>query len=104
VAGLLRLGADPDEAWRCLDSSAQLAALARTARRSSASGARLAGAFEQLAGQLRRDARAAAEARAQRAGVLAVAPLAFCFLPSFVCLGIVPAVVGLAGAALHGSP
>ena len=32
----------------------------------------------------------------ERAGVLAAAPLGLCFLPSFVCLGIVPIVVGIA--------
>jgi hypothetical protein len=32
--------------------------------------------------------------------VLAIAPLAACFLPAFVCLGVVPVVVGVAQSAL----
>ncbi|MDQ3055153.1 MAG: type II secretion system protein F, partial [Actinomycetota bacterium] len=34
--------------------------------------------------------------RAQRAGVALMAPLGLCFLPAFVCLGVVPVVVGIA--------
>jgi hypothetical protein len=40
---------------------------------------------------------------AQRVGVHAVAPLALCFLPAFVLLGIVPLVVGLAQQLFRGS-
>ena len=36
-------------------------------------------------------------AAADRAGVLIAGPLGLCFLPAFVCLGIVPVVAGLAG-------
>jgi pilus assembly protein TadC len=35
-------------------------------------------------------------ARARSAGVKAVVPLGLCFLPAFVLLGIVPAIVGIA--------
>ncbi len=42
----------------------------------------------------------AAEARAQRAGVLIAAPLGLCFLPAFLVLGVVPVVIGLAGEVL----
>ena len=35
-------------------------------------------------------------AEIDRAGVLVSGPLGLCFLPAFVCLGIVPVVVGLA--------
>jgi Flp pilus assembly protein TadB len=100
VAGLLRLGADPDEAWRVADDDAVLARVAATARRSATSGARLAGAFERLAAQLREEIRAGASARAQRVGVLAAAPLGLCFLPAFVCLGIVPIIIGIASGVL----
>ncbi|MDT4946717.1 MAG: hypothetical protein QOH14_3450 [Pseudonocardiales bacterium] len=96
VAGLLRLGADPAEAWRIAAADPQLADLAHVARRSSTSGIRLAGALELLAVDLRADLRASAEARAQRAGVLAMAPLGLCFLPAFVCLGVTPVIVGIA--------
>ena len=45
----------------------------------------------------RQDAGHAAVAAAERAGVLIAGPLGLCFLPAFVCLGIVPVVAGLAG-------
>jgi pilus assembly protein TadC len=70
--------------------------VASTARRSAESGVRLARGFEVLADELRADSRAAAAARAQRAGVWAIAPLGLCFLPAFACLGIVPVIVGIA--------
>lgn len=104
VARLLRLGAGPVEAWRPAAPHAVLAPVARTAMRSASSGARLARAWEQLAAELRDQLRASAEARAHRAGVLAMAPLGLCFLPAFVCLGVVPVVVGIARSAFAGLP
>lgn len=101
VAALLRLGADPAEAWAGARAGTDLAELGRVASRSTVSGARLADAFNQSAQRLRRAAVAADEARAHRAGVLCAAPLALCFLPSFVCLGIIPTLIGLARSALH---
>lgn len=99
VAGLLRLGADTEQAWsRVRDGP--LAAVAVVAVRSAASGMRLAAALERTAGDIRAERAAAAAARAHRAGVSAMAPLAACFLPSFVCLGIVPVIVGIARTAL----
>jgi Flp pilus assembly protein TadB len=100
VAGLLRLGADPVRAWAVLDADGPLGSLAATAARSAVSGIRSALAFERLADDIRAECAASATARAQRAGVLAIAPLAACFLPSFLCLGIVPVVVGVAESAL----
>jgi len=100
VGGLLRLGADPAQAWASLTDPA-LAPVASTARRSAESGVRLAHGFELLADELRADARAAALARAQRAGVWAVAPLGLCFLPAFACLGIVPVIVSIARGVLN---
>jgi Flp pilus assembly protein TadB len=100
VAGLLRLGADPAQAWSAIPRASPLAAVAGVAVRSAASGIRLAAAFERLAVDLRAERSAAATARAHRAGVVAMAPLAACFLPSFVCLGVVPVVVGIARTAV----
>ena len=40
------------------------------------------------------------EAAVRRAGVWVLAPLGACFLPAFVCLGVVPLVIGIAGDAL----
>lgn len=102
VAGLLALGADPAHAWGSLADDPVLAPVAVTARRSADSGARLAGAFSQLAAETRASLQAVAVARANRAGVLAMVPLGLCFLPAFICLGIVPTVVGIAGDVLGG--
>jgi pilus assembly protein TadC len=103
AADLLALGADPAIAWSAppdlapgsLDS--QTDALLRLARRSSSSGVALAEAVAALAAQCRQDATHQAAATAERAGVLIAGPLGLCFLPAFVCLGIVPVVAGLAG-------
>jgi pilus assembly protein TadC len=101
VAQLLHLGADAAEAWSGMPRDGPLAEVRRVAVRSASSGLRLAAAFERLATELRTEAATAATARAHRAGVTALGPLAACFLPSFVCLGIVPVVVGVVRAALR---
>lgn len=103
AADLLALGAEPDVAWspppglapRLLDP--QTDALLRLARRSSASGGALAESVAALAVQCRQDVAHLAAATAERAAVLIAGPLGLCFLPAFVCLGIVPVVAGLAG-------
>ena len=104
VARLLRFGADPAQAWQGIPADGPLAPVVPVAIRSATSGLKLAAAFERLAGEVRAEREAAAAARAYRAGVWAMAPLAACFLPSFVCLGVIPAVVGIASAALGRSP
>lgn len=96
VAALTRLGADPAQAWSAVPRDGPLGEVARVAIRSAASGLRLASGFERLAGELRAERSAAAAVRAHRAAVSSMAPLAACFLPSFVCLGVVPVVVGVA--------
>jgi Flp pilus assembly protein TadB len=95
VGVLLRLGADPVEAWAAV-AEGPLASVARTAVRSSSSGVRLAAALERQAVAIRAELSTAARVRAERTGVLALAPLGLCFLPAFVCLGVVPVVVGIA--------
>jgi Flp pilus assembly protein TadB len=97
TADLLALGADPIEAWRPAAVLPQTAALARGARRTARSGTELAAVAAALAAELRASAGELSEARAQRAGVLITGPLGLCFLPAFVCLGIVPVIAGLAG-------
>jgi pilus assembly protein TadC len=99
AADLLALGADPAVAWSAAPDSVdpQIDALLRLARRSSASGAALADAVSALATQCRQEATHTAAATAERAGVLIAGPLGLCFLPAFVCLGIVPVIAGLAG-------
>jgi pilus assembly protein TadC len=107
AADLLALGADPVVAWSIPSefpakaADTQIDALVRLARRSASSGAALAGGVADLADQSRHDAAHAATAAAERAGVLIAGPLGLCFLPAFVCLGIVPVVAGLAGDVLQ---
>jgi pilus assembly protein TadC len=98
AADLLRLGADPDVAWQSPDEKSGDGgeALTRLARRSASSGSALAAGVAQLAEQERQDVTHSAAAAAERAGVLIAGPLGLCFLPAFVCLGVVPVVAGLA--------
>ena len=98
AADLLAIGADPDTAWSAPDQADDgCRALMRMARRSANSGSSLAAGVAELAEQSRQDAAHSAAAAAERAGVLIAGPLGLCFLPAFVCLGIVPVVAGLAG-------
>ena len=99
AADLLAMGADPDTAWHAREGVEPdgCEALSRLARRSASSGSALAHGIAELAEQSRQNARHTAAAAAERAGVLMAGPLGLCFLPAFICLGIVPVVAGLAG-------
>jgi pilus assembly protein TadC len=103
AADLLALGADPATAWSepGRRGDQRLEALVRLARRSASSGSALAQGVAELADQSRLDAGDAARAAAERASVLIAGPLGLCYLPAFLCLGIVPVVVGLAGDVLR---
>lgn len=96
VGELLATGADAAEAWQPALDNPPTAALARAARRTARSGAAMASAVVELAGQIRATAADRAEERAQRAGVLITGPLGLCFLPAFFCIGVLPVVLGLA--------
>lgn len=105
AADLLAVGVEPQRAWAPPGPPAagldrHCAALLRLARRSAASGTALADGVAELAEQIRQDTRHAGSAQAERAGVLIAGPLGLCFLPAFVCLGIVPVIAGLAGPVL----
>jgi Flp pilus assembly protein TadB len=95
VESALDLGAAPDEAWRPVLRNAALLQLGRLALRSTSSGAAMAGACRELASREREARVIEAQVAIKRAGVLTVLPLALCFLPSFVLVGVVPVVVGL---------
>lgn len=97
AAELLAVGADAATAWSGDPAGDRhVEALTRLARRSAASGAALATGVAELAEQSRQDAGDAAKAAGERAGVLIAGPLGVCYLPAFLCLGVVPVVVGLA--------
>lgn len=95
TARSLRLGAAPAEAWAHLSGVPQADRLITAAVRSSASGGALSGALERLARDLRSDRAVAAEAAAQRAGVLIVLPLGLCFLPAFLLAGLMPVLIAV---------
>ncbi|KHO19838.1 pilus assembly protein TadC [Mycolicibacterium setense] len=103
AAELLALGADPARAWTgghesnaAVPQDKNAEALLRLARRSAASGSALADGVAELAVQTRHDAATSADAVAERASVLVAGPLGLCYLPAFLCLGVIPVVAGLA--------
>ncbi|GAA1482565.1 type II secretion system F family protein [Gordonia sinesedis] len=119
TAELLELGADPERAWATADredspsgrrprgrdtisAAVSFDSLAMLARRSARAGSALSAGVAELAADTRRQAHDEALARAERAGVMVSGPLGLCFLPAFICLGIVPVVIGLAATTLGG--
>lgn len=96
LTGALDLGADPAQAWARLADDPPLRPIARAAARSAETGAPLAALLAAVADDQRDEARARAEAMARAAGVRSVAPLAACFLPAFLLIGIIPVVASLA--------
>lgn len=103
AADLLSLGADPLRAWAVPDDADPAAqALAAMARRSARAGSSPVRGLGELADGQRAEAQDRAAAAAERAGVAISGPLGLCFLPAFVCLGIVPVVIGLAGPVFGG--
>ncbi len=92
----LALGASAESAWQHARNHPDTAELARAACRTASSGSALAAQFFALAERIRNAATDRVEARAQRASVLVAGPLGLCFLPAFLCLGVIPVVLGLA--------
>lgn len=90
----LALGADPLAAWQLLGADEQLAPMARTMVRALQSGAPVAAGLTRLADDSRRRRRTLTQLRARNVGVRAAGPLALCFLPAFMVIGVVPTVVG----------
>lgn len=97
VGRLLQLGSEPAIAWAWLQPIPGYGPVADCGRRCAASGARLAGALAAVADDLRARHQVQALARAERVGVWSLLPLGCCFLPAFVCLGVVPVIIGVAG-------
>ena len=91
----LELGADPVSVWRRLEADPALATLARTMVRSLESGAPPAEGLTRLAADRRRERQSALQGRARAVGVKSAGPLAACFLPAFMLVGVVPIVAGV---------
>ncbi|WP_298177386.1 type II secretion system F family protein [Saccharomonospora sp.] len=96
TSNALALGASAESAWRRARHHPDTAGLARAACRTASSGSALAEQAFALAERARNAAADRVEARAQRASVLVAGPLGLCFLPAFLCLGVIPVVLGLA--------
>ncbi|MGW4547949.1 type II secretion system F family protein [Streptomyces violaceorubidus] len=99
-AAEVRLGGEPDGAWRGLAAVAGAVPLARLLERAEVSGLPAAGPAARLAAQARADWARTTTARARRAAVMVTAPVGLCFLPAFIAVGVLPVVIGLAGGAL----
>ncbi|RFU22226.1 type II secretion system F family protein [Geodermatophilus marinus] len=95
VAALQRLGAPPRQAWEAVPE--ELAGLRRAVVRAGESGSAVVPALRALSADVRAGERSRADAAVRRAGVWVLAPLGVCFLPAFLCLGVVPLVIGIAG-------
>jgi len=96
VADHLALGSDPVTAWEPALAHPDTAELARAARRTARTGSGLAAMSADLAAQSRSAVDERSQARAQRAAVWISAPLGLCFLPAFLCLGVIPVIAGMA--------
>ncbi|WP_433082213.1 type II secretion system F family protein [Dactylosporangium sp. CA-052675] len=94
----LRLGASPGKAWGQLADLPGGERFARAATRSAEHGLALTRTLDRQASDLRVARAAAAGASVRRVGVFAVLPVAMCFVPAFVLVGIVP----LLAAFVHG--
>src|SRR5699024_9819530 len=103
AAARVRLGATPAQAWRDIPGAGAVAPAAPVLARATDGGGSVRAALGHAAQRMRSDADAAAVSRAERAAVLVAGPLGLCFLPAFVCLGIVPVVIGLADGMLPGA-
>ena len=104
VGRLLRLGSEPAQAWQLLRPVPGYGTVAECGARCASSGARLAQALATVAAELRAGHQAGALARAHRVGVWSLLPLGLCFLPAFVCLGVLPVILGVTGEVFPGVP
>jgi Flp pilus assembly protein TadB len=84
-----------DDPWQSVRGDPLLGALAAAASRSARTGAPLAAVLAGAADDARRARQREVEVAARSAGVRAVLPLAACFLPAFLLVGVVPIVASL---------
>lgn len=95
VARHRAFGSTPAQAWHTAQGEPALRELARVMSRNADTGSPVATVLDRVATDARRDYYSAAQGAARAAAVRAVIPLAACFLPAFVLLGVVPIVVSL---------
>lgn len=95
AARALREGVEPETAWRLLSVDGATAPVAAAALRASRTGAPASETVAKAARDTWNAAEQAAQAQIRAVAVRATAPLALCFLPAFVLVGIVPTALGL---------
>lgn len=98
VKTALDLGAPWDVAWTAVTQQAEggvVQELGRALRFAGTTGAPSAAVVTAHAAQYRRRRNREAEKRAAALGVRLVVPLGLCSLPAFICLGVIPVLVGL---------
>lgn len=93
VLAMLELGVGEVPAWRALRDHQQLGLAADDLARSVESGTSMVESLQHHAAAAREVRRGALQVRARAVGVRSVLPMMICFIPSFMLLGIVPAVV-----------
>jgi pilus assembly protein TadC len=93
VLAMLKLGVGEVHAWRALRSHPQLGLPAEDLARAVESGTSMVEGLRHHARAAREARRGALQVRARAVGVRSVLPMMICFIPSFMLLGIVPAVV-----------
>ncbi|MGV9854434.1 type II secretion system F family protein [Streptomyces sp. NPDC003442] len=96
TAAELRLGGEPAHAWGRIGALPGAQGLARALERAGTTGAPAVEPVSRLAAECRAEQGREAMRRADRTGVLVNAPLAGCFLPAFLLVGLAPVMIGLA--------
>lgn len=94
VSARLELGADPLHVWSRVGDDPAFGALGRAMLRAHRSGAPVVDVLSRVSADRRRDLRTRSQATARAVGVKVAAPLAACFLPAFMLIGVVPTIVG----------
>lgn len=101
VAAMLSLGAPAVAAWSPMVGLPALSELARVSTFSQSTGSSMVASCERIAADLKERSATDATAAAERAGVIIAIPLAVCFLPAFLILGLLPTVINLATTMLN---
>ncbi|MBK4139862.1 type II secretion system F family protein [Corynebacterium macginleyi] len=95
ASALLGVGVPTESAWDHMKGHAGLGDVAGLVILSGQSGATIAAGCTRICTSLRAEASAHATAKAERAGVFIALPLAVCFLPAFIVVGLAPVVISL---------
>ncbi|MFC6064743.1 type II secretion system F family protein [Streptomyces ochraceiscleroticus] len=96
TAAELRLGGEADASWGRFAELPGARELGRCLARAGTSGVPAVESVSRIAADLRSEWGRAATEAARKAGVLVTLPLAVCFLPAFLTIGVAPVLVGLA--------